>query len=121
MLFDGLGQHARKEGRRYVETTRLVYAFDVLEQPAHAGTVQCGDPMNRRPRRKLETPIEFRLHAFALVDVQPIPFVDGDHQPGAAINCVAEQMQILLDESLGCIDHDDRDVGGIDRSQRFDD
>ena len=43
------------------------------------------------------------------------------HQPGAAIDRIAEQMQILLDESLGCIDHDDRDVGRVDRGERFHD
>ena len=69
---------------------------------------------------ELQPPLKLSLHPLALIAVQAVPFIDGDNQPSTGIDSLSQQVQILLDQPLAGIHHQNDDVGVADGLQRFD-
>ena len=75
--------------------------------------------MNVREVHKSKTSPDVETHFIFRGLVHPVPFIDTDHQGSACFDHIAEQMQILLDNTLFGIDDQDHHMSIFDRLKRL--
>src|SRR5690606_15657316 len=64
--------------------------------------------------------LQLLLDVFLFALLHAVPLVDGNHQGAAGFQHEAQQVQILLDDAVPGVDHEDHHVGILDGLQGLD-
>ena len=100
---------------------RVVGAVDGAEQLAQPGSMQRADAHGFGPGHERKLALQQRLGLVALVAVQPVPFVDRDHQRPPGVEHGAQHAGVLVGDAFAGIEHDHRHLALFDRLQGLDD
>ena len=117
VLHDGALECLGELGRRDIGHRRVVRLDGRRDQLTDAGAVTRRDELHGCIGHEIELEFELTADVFALLVGDSVPFVDGDQQRPAALQCEPEHARILLADAVVGIDHEDDDMGGVDGLQ----
>src|SRR5471030_535170 len=115
-IFEDLGQTAGWPAGNSGFERRLYRLVKVTD----ARTVQCRDEVDVGEVDEEQTALQLDLHVLALARLHTVPFVQRDNQCATRFQGEAQQVQVVIDDTLAGIHHEDHDVGVLDRLQGFD-
>src|SRR5471032_3026417 len=115
-IFEDLGQTAGWPAGNSGFERRLYRLVKVTD----ARTVQCRDEVDVGEVDEEQTALQLDLHVLALARLHTVPFVQRDNQCATRFQGEAQQVQVVIDDTLAGVHHEDHHVGVFDRLQGFD-
>src|SRR5690606_22894039 len=77
--------------------------------------------MPPRVAHEFELPLDLGLHPLALGRAETVPLVDPDDERPSPLDREADQVQVLIRHALARVEHDDHDLGLLDRLEALHD
>ena len=117
---DRLLQQAGQLGRRHLSHRGRLGLDDGLPDRTKSLALARRDQMQRSKLQKCQAGLDLALQLLALVTVDRVPLVDGQHHRAATFEDVAGDVRVLIGHALRRIQQQQHDMRAFDRLQRLD-